>query len=170
MEEGRKAREAARLEAERDREAEENRLRNELEHAKSIREGELRMLRKTRLALAGAVIAGIVAGIALLMASEKARQANESARNADVAKNEMRVTRDSMEISLRRERIARQEADVTHKELVDNVVGQLERKANSYWLQGHLDMAISTLDSALKVDSTRIELRERIKSWSDKDS
>ncbi len=170
VEEGRKAREAARLEAERDREAEENRLRNELEHAKSIREGELRMLRKTRLALAGAVIAGIVAGIALLMASEKARQANESARNADVAKNEMRVTRDSMEISLRRERIARQEADVTHKELVDNVVGQLERKANSYWLQGHLDMAISTLDSALKVDSTRIELRERIKSWSDKDS
>ncbi len=165
VEEGRRAREAARFAAEMEQAAEATRLREDLAKTRLGRLKTRRLLRYATAGLVAAVFGIAVAVIAMIVALHNEKEAERQTKIAEKATMEAEVARDL-------EREARLEADslqcyaeLMRQRLVDKVVQGLWDNAFIYRSMHEDRTALGLLDSALVLDSTRVEIKALIKRW-----
>jgi hypothetical protein len=150
--------EAARL-------AEEVRLREKLKQEQAARVRARRQLRRTRLALWAAIVAVMYAvgamGYAIQQKSRALEQkeiANQSALEASESEEKYRK-QVAMNDSIRRET----EKIAQYKRQHDLLkIGQLQSNAEAFAMNGEPQFAIEELAQALLIDSSRVDIRQRI--------
>lgn len=145
--------------------AEEKRVREELSREQASREKEKEQLRRTRLALIVALTGILIAGAALTFAVLQGRQAIKS--GIDAKKNEAeaieaRATADSLRMVAEGRLMQYEEAE---KARIKSEVDKLLLKADSFRRNGEREIGIETLEAALKMDSTRVDIKQKIIEW-----
>jgi len=136
------------IRAEKDRTEEEHRLREQAEADRKEKEKIQKQLRTVRMVLAVAVIFLLVAlgfGIWAYQAEQKAREATEKAQ--EETKKAQKALNNFEEAEKKRKKIA-----------IDNLL----ENANNFLILNETELAITALDSALKIDSSRKDIKEQL--------